>query len=350
VTKSKCLPQSLDGIGTQTMDTIVASNLLDTLSATEKRRITDRTCALVGLLEEWARRHPLIRAARIPMVALVAATVLPRLSVSDTLTVARLMLWIFGVDDRVDERVFTLEEMRRRAKQWYSIARYGPGSKVENSDGFAVMLAEIRKELSKSHLFEPLREYWAGSVPRLVEAMAQELQYGLQYNAYGADALPSLDEYLHDDSLGMYLWQSAALILLRDSSVMERFGPIGEVIKHAGVAIRLYNDVRTFDREMREGGVNSVLIMYQKRLGGTLNTTKKEDTLAKAREHVLRLADSYAQRCYDLIGQLQTASGRFEETTYRLVAFHAHFYGRTEYDYHTTSLAEAHEMLSGSTP
>lgn len=325
----------------------MASNFLDTLSAEEKQRIRDRTDTLIELLEKWARQYPLMRTIRIPTVALVTATVLPRLSISDALTVAQVTLWIFEVDDKADKRIFTLEEMRRRAEQWCSIANRGPSNKVDDSDELTAILLEIRKELSKSHLFEPLREYWANSVRCLIETMTQEYQYGLQYNAHGACALPSLHKYLHDDSLGMYLWQSAVLILLRDSSVIEHFGPISKVIKYAGVAIRLYNDVRTCDKEIREGGINSILIMYHTMLGRNLSIAK-ENVLTKAKQYVLQLADSYAQRCYDLVGQLQTDSGQFEETTYRLVAFHAYFYGHSEHDYHTTSLAEAYEMLSGS--
>lgn len=326
----------------------MAGSFLDTLSAEEKQRIRDRTDTLIELLEKWIRQYPFIRTTRIPTIALVTATALPWMSVSDVLTAAKVLFWIFGVDDKVDERIFTLAEIRRKADQWYSIANHGPTNERDDNDELTAILLEIRKGLSKSHLFEPLREYWSNSVRCLIEAMIQECQYRLQYNAYGACALPPLDEYLHNDSVGMYLWQSAVLILLRDSSVIEHFESINEAINYAGAAVRLYNDVRTFDREIQEGGINAILILYHTMLNGDPNTTKG-NVLTKAKQYVLHLADSYAQRYYNLAGQLETDSGQFEETTSRMLAFHAHFYGYSEHDYHTTSLAEAYQMLNGST-
>ena len=327
----------------------MTGSLLDTLSTEEKQRIKGRTDELVELLEKWARQYPFIRATRIPTTALVAATVLPRMSVSDALTVAQVVLWIFGVDDKIDELILTLSEIRRRAERWYSIANHGPRDEIDDSDELTAILVEIREALSKSHTFEPLREYWSNSIRGLIETMIQECQYGLQYNAYGADVLPPLEKYLDDgiDSIGMHVWQSAVLILSRDSSVVEHFESISEAIEHAGVAIRLYNDVRTFDRTMQEGGMNSVLIMYHTMLNRYPHTTR-ENALIKTKQYILQLADSHAQRCYDLVGQLETDSGKFEEATSRLVAFHACFYSRNEYDYHTASLAQACEVLSGN--
>jgi hypothetical protein len=326
-------------------------NFLDTFGAKEKRRIKDRTDALVELLEKWARRYPFIRTIRIPMAALTTAIVLPRLSVSDAFTTAQMILWVFGVDDKADKRMITLEEMQRKAEQWYSIAKDGPGNDIDDSNELTAILLNMRERLSKSQMFEPLREYWASRLRIIVEVMAQEYQYALEYAADGARALPSLDEYLRGGihSVGFPIWGSTVLILLKDSSVMERFEPIEESIKYTGTALRLYNDVSTLDKDIQEGDINSILIRYHAILDGNPNVTK-ERALSEAKQQVLQLADSYAQKCYASLEQLETDSGQFEETSSRLVAFHAHFYGYTEHDYHTTSQSETYEWLNSNTP
>jgi hypothetical protein len=321
----------------------MAENFFDTLSAEEKQRIKDRTDTLVELLEQWARQYSFIRTVRIPVAALTTATALLRTPLSDSVLSSQVMLWIAGVDDKIDGLIFSLAEVWRKTEQWCSIANHGSSNGIDDSDALTAVLLEIREKLSKSHIFEPLREYWASCLRLLVEAMAQEYQYGLQYNAYGSRALPSLDEYLHSGihSIGMYFWQSTVLILLRDSSVIEHFEPINKAIKHASVAIRLYNDVQTFDKEIQEGGINSILIMYHIMLDKNPSATKR--ILSEAKQHILQLADSYAQRCYDSIKQIQTESGQFEETTYRIVAFGSFFY--REHDYHTTPIAKVNEFL-----
>jgi hypothetical protein len=324
-------------------------DFFDTLSAQEKQRIRDRSGSLVDCLEQWARQYTSLRASRIPTAALATAVVVPRMSPSDSLSMARMILWIFGVDDRVDGHKMTPAEMRRAAMQWYLIANDGPGNGLNNDDELTRILIEMRRDLSSAHLFDPLREYWASRLRLLVLTMAREYQYGTQYNTYGPRALPSFDEYLRGGthSIGLPFWQATALILLRDSSVLEHFEPIDEAITHAGAAARLYNDVRTLDKEIQEGGMNSVLIVYQAMLQGDLDSTG-EGSLDEAKQYVLQQADSYAEKCYDLLGWIDTDSGQVEETIFRLIAFHAYYYGR-EYDYHITSLAEAYAMIGTDT-
>jgi hypothetical protein len=327
----------------------MSGDFFDTLSAQEKQRIKDRSGVLVDCLEQWACQYTSLRASRIPTAALATAVVVPRMSLSDSLSMARMILWIFGVDDRVDGHRMTFAEMRRTARQWYLIANHGSGDGISSDDELTRILVEMRKELSSAHLFDPLSEYWASRLRLLVATMAREYQYGARYSTYGPSALPSFDEYLRDGthSIGLPFWQATALILLRDPSVIEHFEQIDEAITHAGAAARLYNDVRTLDKEIQEGGMNSILIAYQAMIERNPDSTE-EGALDEARQYVLRQADSYAQKCYDLLGRINTDSGQVEETIFRLIAFHAYYYGR-EYDYHITSLAEAYAMIGVGT-
>jgi hypothetical protein len=327
----------------------MARSFFDTLSAKEKQRIKEKTDALIDMLEEWVSKHSLIHMTRIPSVALLTAAVVPRIALLDSLLLAKLILLIFGIDDMADERVVTLAELQQKAEQWYWIANHGPSSEIDDSNEPTAILLELRAELSKFRLFEPLREYWSSSARRLFEAMAQEYQYGLQYSAGGTRSLPSLDEYL---SWGLYsisvpFWVLTVLIVLGEPSVVEHFKPIDEAIKCAGAAIRLFNDLRTFDREQKEGNINAVVITYHAMLDRDTNATE-ESALSEAKQYVSQLADSYAQRCYDLVGQIQTESRQLEEIISRVVAFNAYFY--SEHDYHITSLAEIYKILNDSAP
>lgn len=323
-------------------------NFFDTLSIEEKQRIRDRTDALVELLENWVRRHPFMGIARIPMAALTTATVLPEVSPVDSVLTSQMILWIFEVDDTIDKRMIGLEGLQQKAGQWYSIAN-GSNDKIDESDGLSVILSEMTKRLSEFPLFESLRGYWTSCLCTIVEVMAQEYRYASEYAAYGPQALPSLEEYLQGGahSVGFPLWGSTALILMKDFSILRRLELLDEVVKYTGAALRLYNDVATLGKDLQECDINSILIVYHAMISRH-PTLGKERALSEAKKQVLWLADSYAQKCYDLAGQLGTDSGQFEETNSRLVAFHAYFYGYTEHDYHTTSRAETYGLLGGN--
>jgi hypothetical protein len=320
-------------------------NFLDTLDASKRGHVRDRADTLAGMLRVWAQQYPCIRTSRIPTAAVVTALALTELSLTDVMPAAQVILWVFGFDDQADECLITHAEMKRKAKLWYAIANYGPNDETCD-DELTMILKGIKRELSKSPLFEPLREHWSSRLRILVEAMAQEYQYALRYNAQGASALPSLDEYVQGglNSIGFPLWGATALILLRDSSVLGQLESIIETIRYAGAAARLYNDVRSVDREAQEKSMNSIFIVYHTMLGKDPKADNKKTWLA-AKQHILHLADFYAQRSYKSIGHFETDSRQIEEVIRRVVAFHSYFYGRSNNDYHLASLADAYECL-----
>jgi len=321
-------------------------NLFDTFSVEERQRIKGVTDTLIELLEEWSRQYPSVRTTRTAAVALLSATVAPRMPVTASLLLSKFAQWLFGVDDRADERLVSLAELEQKVEQWRSMANDGPSNEIDN-DELSLMLLEIREELSTFPLFEPLREWWSSEVARLVEAMVQEYWNGVQYRTNGTDALPSLGKYVNCGlySIGVTPWAIAVLIVLDDPSVEKHLDLIGEAVKNASAAVRLYNDLRSYDKEVRkENTINSITVTYFA-IRGENPHANEEEVLSKASRHVLQLADSYAQKCYNVFKQFQTESGQFEQIISRMVAFHRYFY-REIGDYHTTSQDKAHKMLS----
>jgi hypothetical protein len=304
----------------------MTKNFFNTLSATGIRKIEERKDALTSLMEGWTLRYSFIRPVRISQTALVIATVMPQLAQSCSTLMTKLTLWVFGVDDMIDEGAFSLAELQERIiEQWYLIANGSSHNGIVDSDELATMLSEIRKDLSEYRLFEPLCEHWSANVRFLVEAMAKEYQYGLQYNTSGACALPSLDRYLQHGiySSGVPLLASTLSIILNDPSVGQCIDSINEPIECASAAMRLYNDVQTFEKETQESKINSVLIVYHAMLDENPGAT--EQSVSRAKHYVSQMASSYAQRCYNLTRKIGTESRQFEEIIHRLVAFHASY-------------------------
>lgn len=318
-----------------------------TLDKTTRECIRQTTDILAPLLTEWVLRYPIIRPARTPMAALSTALVSTEgaagVSPADYLPVAKMTLWIFGVDDVTDEQIVPLDEIRRRSAAWYEIAQRGCHGAVPK-DELTEVLVEIRKDLSRFHMFEPLREEWASSLQSVLTGIVREYEFGEDYRARGVAALPSLDDYVYYGkcSIGVPLWSLSVLIVQGDPSAKENFRSTSEAIEYAGAAIRLYNDLRSFEREMEEGTVNSIQIRSNSMLEAYPGMSEKE-ALSQARQYVLELANEYAVKCYRLAENVQGGGRQFQESISRTVAFHAYFYG--QHDYHTTSLVETHDML-----
>ncbi len=324
---------------------MMGGTFFDTFSAKEKYFFGERTKALTQVLEEWARGYSCTRPARVSLMSLLTAMTSPRLTVPDSLAGVKISFWIFAVDDLADEQKISLANLLTIAEQGYLSAKNGTGSNDE-SDELTAMLLEIRKDLSRFRLFEPLLEYWASNVRRLVEAMAQEYRYSLLFNTEGAQALPTLDECLGEGlySIGARLWASVVWITQDDPSVLDQIELIDTATRHASRAIRLYNDFRTLDKEIAEGNINSVIVAYYKIMGSHEVTMEKG--LAEARRYILQLADFFGQECYNTLEQIHTESRQVEETLSRLVAFHSYFYGHGKHDYGITSLADILTLLS----
>ncbi len=332
-------------------EVFVANSFFDALSDQEKQFIKERTIALTASLKDWSRRYPSVRAARIPATAMSTVAVLPQMSIPDVLTMAQITLWIFMIDDKAAQQEIAPAQMRRKAEQWCLMAAEGAGNGPGSSDELTAILLDILENLSRSSLFEPLRRYWAERLGVIVEAMAWDYMCAIEYRCYGARGLPSLDEYLRNGkrSIGLPLWGATSLILSRDPSAVERLAPINAVIDGAGVPLRLYNDIATLDKEIQVGDVNSILVAHQTMLAQNPGMDEQE-AWADAKGQIANLADSSAQQCYHLLEEVRTQSGQFEETISRLISFHAHFYGDAQHDYHTTSLAEAYQMLKSQRP
>jgi hypothetical protein len=332
----------------------VTRGFFDTLSAQDKQLIAETTDTLVEMLKEWTVQYPVIRPSRVPTAALTAAlvfaTVVPRIPCAECLTLPKLGLWTFGVDDVTDERLVPLAEVQRKAGEWCLIASYGSSStikdKIDDNDELTAILLEVRDELSRFRLFEPLREHWAHGMRILLDGIVQEYRYGLDYSARRDRALPSLEEYLHYSlgSIGVILWLLTVLIILSDPATMENFESISKVLLNASIALRLYNDLRTYDKEVEEDNINSVVIAHFEMLNRNPSASV-ESLLGEAKQYVLQLANSYAQRSFSLTRQIRTESGQIEKVLRNTVAFHIDFYD--ELDYHTASLMEIGEMLDG---
>ena len=330
---------------------LTENNLYNNLSQTEKLKIQENAKDLAALLSIWATCHPMIRAKRVTPVAVLVATVLPHLALHHALLVGKIILFIFTVDDVADERLLSYMDFIASSKVWSDIARFGNAITLTSEDGdLGVMFLEIRGELARFPLFSSLWALWSSRLQLLSESMAKEYEYGLRYHVSGKETLPAFDEYIESGthSLGFPFWGTSVLILLSEPLTQDNLDHLNEIMLNTGAAIRLYNDVRTYEKEVKEGNINALTLVLnsleEKREG-----LSAHQMFEQAQETVLQTANGYAEKSCNLAGYQHTNTGQFEEMIRRIIAFHAYLYGSRQHnlDYHTISSSDTFMMTQG---
>lgn len=327
-------------------------NVYQTLTGAEKENIQEKAQALTKLLGVWVSCYPFIRAKRVPPVAVLVATVLPLQPLDVSLLVGKLILFIFAVDDLADERLLSYIEFKQAAKVWQDIARFGQTDRQAPEVGcLSAVISEIRRELTRFNLFPNLVDVWADRLGQLCDAMADEYTFGLRYKASQGEILPTIDDYIAGGihSVGFPFWGTSVLILLSEPAILVNLQKITEIILQTGAAIRLYNDVRTYEKEVSEDNINAITILRDELAAGEL-ALSGEERLQQAQERVLCLAGEYAEKCYALSDHFVTETHQFELMIRRIVAFHANFYGSRKhtFDYHTVSSTDSFSMIQGA--
>ena len=327
----------------------MAKNFINKLNPKEKQLTLDRIEVLIDLLDPWVKEYPTIRPARIPTAALMTAITLPKMSVINALPMAKIILWVFSIDDLADERIISLEEFNDSIESWYQIACGNLLQEANcNNCELSLMLLEIRQELSQLPLFEIWCDDWASALRCNMEGMAQEYQHALWYDTKQSYTLPTLDNYLAFSKYSIFVvaWVETLFITLNDVSISKQVTLIRMAIDQASRAIRLYNDIRSYEKEIEENNINSVLIMY-KQLCTQYPNKAQDKMLAEAKRHVFQLAKKHKESAEYWVNQIQTDTGQIEDAFFNFLSFHSYFYGddQTDTDYHTTNLDDINQWL-----
>ncbi len=309
------------------------SSFLEALDEDEKLRIFDLTTRASRELHRWAARYPLIRRTRVWPLSLSVAAAAPFASVAALVTMARMNLWVFTIDDLFDEEIVPFPELQRRVARYKDILAGGRVEPKRERDTLMGALEDIRDDLSTYALFPSFQPHWARAVSGTMESMLREHEWRLLYrNGDGNYALPSYDTYLDDAlySIGgpPHVW--TALIAIGDTSAQQYLDRLREMERTASICIRLANDLQSHQKEVAEGKINSVIIRQREALAEGL---EPDAALAFAREAVREDIRRRLDRCIELKNTAETATGYPERAIADIARFACDFY--THHDYHT---------------
>jgi hypothetical protein len=308
------------------------SRFLASLDAADQVRIFDLGTRTSRTLHRWAARYPLIRRVRVWPLSLSVAAGAPYASVEALISTARLSLWVFTIDDLFDEERVPHAELNKRADRYCRLAH---GSMpCPSGDSLAAALCETRDDLATYALFESLGTEWANSLCGTIEGMQRENEWSRAYrnSSDPRTALPSYAEYVATGRYSIggppHIW--AALITTDDPSTPLHLDHLRAMEEIASTCIRLANDLQSYQKEIKEGKINSVVILSrQLRDQGVSEQAAYEQAEARARADIA----AGLERLTTLRDAAVTETGRPEAAIDNIARFVCDFY--THHDYHT---------------
>ncbi len=222
----------------------------------------------------------------------------------------RTALWLFGLDWRVDHKAAAreeIEDINRRVLAVLDGADPAPG------DELTPFLAEIRDELAASPAFPALRAAWREDLVRVLEAGLREWEWKTAAASGDRDRLPSLDGYLANaDNIGSAWVNLSHWIALADPATIANLEPLREVSREVQKALRLLNDLATYERDLAWGDLNAIML----------------DT---DRAGVSARIDEIIRYCRRLLGPLRDPCPDGTAYLERQLGFNIAFYGVSDY-------------------
>jgi hypothetical protein len=280
-----------------------------------------RVCALatdcLRDLQECAAKYPALFSAKpfgptvFSGVALANAFGSPRATAAQIRIAARTALWAFAVDWLMDYVATSRDEIDAIVSGCEAVGDGAPPDPDVPVQGF---LAELRDELARRPGWAAQYPVWREHLRRYLLANAREWDWKAARTA-GDDtaALPSLEDYLANaDNFGSSLVNVSHWIDNQAVGTAGDLERLAEASAEVQRALRLLNDLATYERDVAWGDLNSLM------LGLTPGDVRQ------------RIAASVA-RCEELIEPLTADFPAEADYLIRQIGYSSGYYGSTDY-------------------
>lgn len=330
-------------------ENLLRSTFLDSLPGPECEHIFALTQQLSAPLAAWCAKYPaLLRSSRVPQVSLTLSASAPFLSARELLPTGCLFLWLFAMDDLCDEwptgpEAAPLSSLWTRFEQAVSLLE-APEDAPAREEPLLQAMRDIRAGLAPLPLFSALRMPLAHTLRDILRGMQLEMEWSRLHRQSPPGPSPSLEEYLEQaacfttGTLPIYL---GVLMATRDAAIVPRLPHFMGLGHEAAVSIRLANDLRSYEKELAEGKLNSLILLQREVMAqhGLSPAAALERSRAEVKAHLL----GAMERCSQLGGE-ETASGcGATQTIVNVVAFACGFYAHHDF-HHALVRKDGHRL------
>lgn len=297
-------------------------------------------------LDAWADRWPIFDRKRFPAVALTTAVHLPELARPARALAALASLWIIAFDEVVDEeradeatiaqQVAAFKTMiTPSATESRRVEIIQPATPM--ADDLAAALRTVVAGVAASPTFPAFAAVWRRSFCQMVDAIVAQHRLGraraatltnrerrviVSYNAMLA---------LTTESIGVHWYLLTGFILGEDEAVAQHAATLLPSVEQCARAVRLANDLRSWERDMAEGNVNT-LVALEAELAAVDPGLPAERRRARALALLRARLAAAAARTVRLLATSPLAGRPALAGVARLLAFVTGVYARADYD------------------
>jgi hypothetical protein len=232
--------------------------LLVALPATERRQLLEVARQVTSSSEAWLREYPIVRRPSVTAAcALVSTVAMPGLAVAELDLLTRWWLWIFGVDDVLDDLEIPDEPVAAWARRFLRDLPTRPG----DGDPLRAAFGSIHHDLRRYPLYPSLEARWRTGMVEIIRGMLLERRWSCAAPAQK----PSYQAYLDNATatIAVRPYTLTAAILAGEPAAVGELPALDPMIRAAARCFRLANDLRSDVRERAEGKLNAVSLLQR---------------------------------------------------------------------------------------
>lgn len=274
----------------------------------------------------WCGEHTVLnRGTAIPL-SLIMSVLYPDADDRSTLLRVKTALWVYGLDDILDDPKTSAQSAQQLVAECRSIASCPVGSEAILSDcGRA--LGQLKREFASCALFGHIWPACVSSLSRLLDGMMFEFWLRLWRTEMSEAArVPNPDEYLYfgTSSIGLAQVFLLSVIPTNDETVVPHLPQLVPLADRCALVMRLANDLRSFEAEDRVGKANSIHAYL------SMNAGRTAMAVADARLGIENLLETSRRRLSSAWRGSGTRTG-IEKRFVRATAFGIDLYSTSDF-------------------
>ncbi|MGI8972408.1 MAG: terpene synthase family protein [Dehalococcoidia bacterium] len=287
-------------------------------------------------LNAWAKRWPIFDRARFRAVALTAAVQLSDLPHEARALAGLVSLWIIAFDEVVDEDRLDSGQLAQLVQDCSTIVDARPLSPAAAADPLLRSLQEIIRNVAVYSSFPVFAEAWRQSFSDMLQAIVEHRHLAGGEAAERAEKgrnRPSYEAMLAvtAQSIGVRCYLLTCSILYDDPALGRHLPALAEISAVCARAIRLANDLRTWEKDADEGSANTLWAIE-----GELRRADPAISTAFCRARALEVLQDRLAATVDearaLLLAADAPTARVRRGIDRLLTFVTELYAR--FDYH----------------
>ncbi|QRK04285.1 hypothetical protein JQX13_28915 [Archangium violaceum] len=295
-----------------------------------RARVLELCDKLVPALAEWCERYPAIAPSRLQSTALVGAVAaLPGSTFAQNVLLTKVGLITFAIDDIADGEIGELtDDESLRMVDRYLLTVEAPDTESWDvargeAECIGAALRELTHELMAAEGAVRFGWLWREHFRRMISGHQVELLTKRLYQT--KRTLPGFDEYLEVGqwTISLPMWATAVFMVFNPQVEhdLSEDPLIEAILRELGLLVRWTNDIRSFDREYREGKFNGLTLLMQR---GMSEAEAELEAVTRSSRHLRKLESLTAMlpSCLEEWGRSVVRTGRFCRNVYMKQEFH----------------------------